>query len=313
MNDLISIVIPVYNVEDYLPRCLDSIVKQTYRNIEIILIDDGSKDKSGSICDKYAKMDNRIKVFHNKNNGVAYTRNFGIEVSNGKYLTFVDSDDYVDENYVEFLYVLLKKNNCTISVCSNVKIKNNTKHRKPKINIKNNIYDGHEALLLMLYQKELDSSLWGKMYQTNLLKSEKVSNYKVFEDIDYLIKVMPKSNKVIVSNNQLYYYYVRQNSLIHSDVIKNINIIKDILLSSKEKNTDERIIKALDSRILDVYFNQMCNCKIFSKEYYEAKNYIQNERKKIIKDSNINRRSKIAIYISYISFILLRIIYRFKH
>ena len=107
-NDLISIIIPIYNVEKYMEKCLNSVVNQTYNNIEIILIDDGSKDKSREICDNYAKKDNRIKVVHKENNGVSSARNTGIDMSKGKYITFIDSDDYIDTDYIETLYKISK-------------------------------------------------------------------------------------------------------------------------------------------------------------------------------------------------------------
>ena len=100
MNDLISVVIPVYRVEKYLERCVESVINQTYANLEIILIDDGSPDNSGNICDEYAKIDKRIKVIHKKNGGLSDARNVGIENSKGKYITFIDSDYYIEENYV---------------------------------------------------------------------------------------------------------------------------------------------------------------------------------------------------------------------
>ena len=97
MNIVISIIIPVYNVEKWLNKCIDSILVQSYKNFEIILVNDGSTDKSGDICDKYSKEDNRIKVFHNKNKGLSYSRNFGVKNSNGKYVMFVDSDDFISD------------------------------------------------------------------------------------------------------------------------------------------------------------------------------------------------------------------------
>ena len=116
-QDLISVIVPVYNVENYLKRCLDSIINQTYQNIEIILIDDGSTDNSGNLCEDYKKIDNRIKVVHKTNGGLSDARNTGIKKAKGKYITFVDSDDYVEYDYVEYLYNLIKKYDTNISFC----------------------------------------------------------------------------------------------------------------------------------------------------------------------------------------------------
>ena len=117
MKELISIIVPVYNVEKYLNRCIDSLISQTYQNIEIILVDDGSTDSSSEIVDGYLKKDNRIKVFHKDNGGLSDARNKGIEISKGKYLSFVDSDDYVTNTYIETLYNTIIEYEADISIC----------------------------------------------------------------------------------------------------------------------------------------------------------------------------------------------------
>ena len=110
-KDLISIIVPIYNVEKYIKKCIDSIINQTYTNLEIILVDDGSPDNCGKICDKYKEKDDRIKVIHKKNGGLSDARNAGIDIATGEYITFIDSDDYVAENYIEVLYNLCKEQN----------------------------------------------------------------------------------------------------------------------------------------------------------------------------------------------------------
>ena len=114
MKDLITIVVPVYKVEQYLDKCVNSIINQTYKNLEIILVDDGSPDNCGKMCDEYAKNDNRIVVIHKENGGLSDARNAGIEIAKGKYISFIDSDDYVTEDYVEFLYALISNNNVEV-------------------------------------------------------------------------------------------------------------------------------------------------------------------------------------------------------
>ena len=107
MEDLISVVVPIYNVENYIKKCVDSILSQTYKNLEIILVDDGSPDRCGEICDKWTKKDNRIKVIHKENGGLSDARNSGIEIAKGDYLSFIDSDDYVNKDFIKILYNLL--------------------------------------------------------------------------------------------------------------------------------------------------------------------------------------------------------------
>ena len=117
MNELISVIVPIYNVEKYLERCLDSIIKQTYKNLDIILVDDGSIDNSTKICDEYVKKDSRIKVIHKENGGLSDARNVGIDNSDGKYICFIDSDDYIELDMIENLYDGIVKNNANICCC----------------------------------------------------------------------------------------------------------------------------------------------------------------------------------------------------
>ena len=118
-NDLISVIVPVYKVEQYLNECIKSIINQTYKNLEIILVNDGSPDDCGKMCDIWAKKDNRIKVIHKKNGGLSDARNCGIDIANGKYIQFVDSDDLLELDMIDFLYTNIQKYNCDISICSN--------------------------------------------------------------------------------------------------------------------------------------------------------------------------------------------------
>ena len=120
-NKLVSIIVPVYNVEKYLPKCVDSLINQTYKNVEIILVDDGSTDQSGNICDTYLEKDNRIVVLHKKNGGLSDARNFGIEHAKGDYYSFVDSDDYLKEQTIEYLVDAAENNDCQISVCNMIR------------------------------------------------------------------------------------------------------------------------------------------------------------------------------------------------
>lgn len=118
MFPLISVIIPIYNVEKYVKRCLDSVLNQTYCHLEVILVDDGSTDSSGKICDEYKKMDTRIRVIHKSNEGVSSARNLGIEVANGEYIAFIDSDDAMEKDCIEYLYRLIQENHCSLSICS---------------------------------------------------------------------------------------------------------------------------------------------------------------------------------------------------
>ncbi len=157
MEDLITVIVPVFKVEKYLEKCVKSICCQTYKNLEIILVDDGSPDNCGKMCDKYAKSDKRIKVIHKENGGLSDARNAGIKMATGKYIAFVDSDDYVSNDYIEYMYKILKKENTKISICElqivwkNTTIENNKENKVQKLTSK-------QALENLLYSQGIDVS-----------------------------------------------------------------------------------------------------------------------------------------------------------
>lgn len=307
-NKLISVIVPVYNVEKYIKRCLDSIINQTYKNLEVILIDDGSTDESGKICDEYEKKDNRIKVIHQNNSGVASSRNIGIENSSGLYITFIDSDDFVEVDYIEILFKEIMNNDCDVSTCLYNKYSDKLK-RKRNIDYVVSKYSGKKALLSMLYQKNIDSSLWGKMYKSKLLKSIKINNYKVFEDFDALYRIFNSDIKVCFINDYLYNYYVRLDSLIHDRSTYSEDILLQILNKYYVECNDKDIKDAIESRMIDVHFSIICNLPHKDDNYNISKKYIICNRKKLLHNKMINKKTKYAIIISYISFTLLKVIY----
>ena len=168
-NPTISVIVPIYQVEKYIDKCLESIIKQTYRKLEIILIDDGSKDNSGKICDYYAMKDHRINVIHKPNEGVSKARNLGIEKSSGQYICFVDADDYISENYIEELYRLCIENDAEISICGVINIKENIiKEKSKKIE---KVWNSNQAIKELFEEKYFYCVMWAKMYKRNCSKN----------------------------------------------------------------------------------------------------------------------------------------------
>lgn len=167
MKPLISIIVPVYKVEEYLCRCIDSLITQTYKYIELILVDDGSPDKCGDICEEYALKDSRIKVIHKKNGGLSDARNVALPIINGDYISFVDSDDWVSPYYIENLYnaIIKDESDLAISWFENVS------EDKPIQSNAGNLLDSYEStnsygcLKKMLYQDGVETSAWGKLYK----------------------------------------------------------------------------------------------------------------------------------------------------
>lgn len=210
-NPLVSIIVPVYNGQRYLGECIDSILNQDYENIELIIVNDGSKDASSKIIDEYAKKDKRVKAIYQKNSGVSSARNNGINNANGEYITFVDADDYLEKNYVGYLCNLIVENDADISLTP---FPNKVTEGNKKINNKIDDYivlwSGEDAIKNMLYYKVVISS-WNKMFSLKLLKKNKVSfntNLSFGEGFDFTIASFQHSNKVAVGHKRVYNYRV---------------------------------------------------------------------------------------------------------
>ena len=216
-SELISIVVALFNVEAYATACLESLAKQTYANIEIVCIDDGSTDGTGLICDSFSKNDNRFKVFHTNNSGLSDARNFGITKCNADYICFVDGDDFVDENYVQRLTKLKNEFDADISVLNFFVFDYFSK--KKKLFYKKNktcCLTKEQALKTMLYQQLFDVSAWGKLYKKTLFNSIKYPSKKLYEDNGTTYRLISNANRVAYSSYPGYFYVQRPNSILNS-------------------------------------------------------------------------------------------------
>ena len=217
-NDpLISIIIPCFNAEKTLEKCLESVVQQSYANLEIIIIDDGSTDETSLIYNKFQSNDERILVLKQQNSGVSKARNTGVKAATGDYICFVDSDDWAELNYCSELYSLLVGENADISIveASYEDENGNVLCSKPISDEK--IFDGNRALVLLLEDQEIQSHPWGKLFKADLLRNVHFpENLKCFEDYSTLFKIFNKAVKVVKSNEKLYHYIQREDSLSHN-------------------------------------------------------------------------------------------------
>lgn len=205
MNDLVSIIVPIYNVDKYIEKCVNSICNQSYKNIEIILVDDGSKDMSGSIIDELAKNDNRIKVVHKKNSGVSSARNVGIEKSQGKYICFVDGDDYIKSDYVEYLLKLLLKNDADISLTRKMFSNFDNKQTKNDTTL---IFSGERAAIDILTYN-IPIGVYCKMFKKSLLSKYNIrfrEDIYIGEGFNFNVDAFQRSKKVAVGHRKTYYY-----------------------------------------------------------------------------------------------------------
>ena len=256
---LISIIVPCYNVEKYLPKCVESILAQTYKNLEIFLVDDGSPDRCGEICDKYATKDSRIKVIHKENGGLSDARNVAIDVAQGEYITFVDSDDYVAEDYVAVLYKLITENDCQMSVCWYRAFKEGTEPTTTVFNEQDvTVLGRDEALKSMFYQKTFDTAAWAKMYHRSLFECIRYPKGWLFEDLPTTYLLIKKCKKVAFSHYMSYYYLLRNGSIEGEpfNIKKYDSCVKIISQLKHDKNEfPHNIQKALNCRMVSFLFH----------------------------------------------------------
>jgi len=213
LDDCVSVIIPVFNAEKYLEECIDSVINQTYNNLEIIIIDDGSTDSSGTICDNYANQDNRIKVIHRKNGGISDARNAGLKVIQGDYFTFVDADDTIDSNAIQLMVDSIRETGCMMaafgySTGTNGDIRDNGFF----------VLDSEELLGKILTNEEnyTQIAVWGKLYCTKMFGDIRFSfGYIGCEDIEYTTQALTRIDKCVCSENVIYNYRIVDGSLSH--------------------------------------------------------------------------------------------------
>lgn len=210
-NGLISVIVPVYNVEKYIARCLESILRQTYENLEIIVVDDGATDESGKICEQFAAKDNRIKVIHKTNGGLSDARNVGMQYAEGDYITFVDSDDYLDENFAARLYGICVKEHVEIAICRYMRTARDFARGEQNSTVET--FTNVQALEQMLYQKKYNMSACAKLYKRELFEGISFPKGELYEDVNTIYKVIERSRRVGYCRDQLYFYYVNPNSI----------------------------------------------------------------------------------------------------
>lgn len=216
MDCLISVIIPVYKIENYIGHCVESVLAQTYQNLEVILVDDGSPDSCGIICDSYKEKDGRVVVIHKENGGLADARNAAIDIAKGEYLTCIDGDDYVEPDYIEYLYRLLEDADADISCCGHMKVDedgNATPSRRKK-HLGTLTFTREEALAEMLCDHTLSNSAWAKLYKASLFSKVRYPKGKLFEDMFTTYKLIAGSHRVVYGEERKYDYLIRKTGLL---------------------------------------------------------------------------------------------------
>lgn len=261
IKDLISVIIPVYKVEKELPTCIDSIINQTYHNLEIILVDDGSPDNCPKMCDDYAKKDNRIRVIHKENGGLSDARNKGLELAKGEFIGFVDGDDFIDIHMYEKLYYAINSNQCDISECYSVSF---TGQDIPNAIFIDKIeeYTPYSWLIESNSRDFLNCVVWNKLYRKDLFSGVKYPVGRKYEDEATIYKLIYKANKIIRISDKLYFYRQRMDSIMHSKITEKDLSDKYVALKEKCEFFEEVDEKAIAS----FYYARLA---IFMISYYK--------------------------------------------
>lgn len=306
MNETISVIIPVYNVEKYIKKCIDSVINQTYKNLEIILIDDGSKDNSPQICDEYAKKDNRIKVIHKENEGQSVARNLGLDIATGRYIGFVDSDDYIKENMFETLYKNMIKYDADISICNIIKLNETLNENVEKYN-EIEIYNKND-LMKQLLKQHITNYLYNKLYKREVWEDIRLPKGKILEDMAVMYKLIEKANKIVATNKTEYYYFIRNDSSISQVNIKVTKDLKDavnnryIYLSNRMPEVLDLLNMTRLENIIQYHYNlSYCNEKEiykseeFTIEYKFYKENFNKYKKELFEKYSIRRKTEMCI------------------
>ena len=303
-KELISVIIPVYNVEKYLKKCVNSIIDQSYKNLEIVLVDDGSTDKSGDICDDYLKIDERIKVIHKNNGGLSDARNVGIDNSTGVYIGFIDSDDFIKNDMFEILYNAIKKTKADLAMCRVIDCYGSIPDIKNE-NLKVKSLSPDQAIANVLESKEISVNAVSKLYKKELFDNLKFEVKRTAEDAIIMIELITKCKKIAYVNAIEYYYIHRENSITTSEF--NPRNGYDVIYAYK-KNYE--IIKSKFPNLIELAEMRLCWAHFFvldsmvKSKYKIDKNVVKYLRRRfifILRNSSFTKSRKISMFLLMIN------------
>lgn len=309
MNEpLISIVIPVYNVEKYLDCCIQSVCAQTYNNLEIILVDDGATDSSGKMCDEYAEKDARVKVIHKENGGLSSARNAGIKEITGDYFTFIDSDDYIRVDYIDKMYEYMMKDDTDVVVCSFKKIVREEDWKNiPLCDVEHLVLEQTDAKFKVL-SRQIPIYAHGKLFKSELKRWIEFPIGRLHEDIPVIWEVVKHITKMTYAKDETYFYRQREDSIVNAKYkhhrMDQLYFAEELLAEFDKK--DECYYAAMSR----CFFSASDIIVIVSKEYPEDWKYLVDAIKKyrdgVFKDKTAESKLKLMALISYVSPHLVR-------
>lgn len=299
MKPRITIIVPVYKVEKYLEKCVESVINQTYKNIEIILVNDGSPDNCPYICDKYARKDQRIKVIHKKNGGLSDARNVGLDEAKGEYVLFVDSDDYIELNSCEKFIDIIGNKSPDIVVGNAKRLENNKiYYMKHRLNTGRHTINGKKFLETELKAGTMYMAAWLNLYRKSFLLDNKLkfSVGLLHEDEEFTPRAFLKADSVMSTDLDFYNYIIRENSITtRKNKIKNAEHLIKIYRSLGEiyKDIQEpELRKMLNDSLVDKYLNTFQVAKLYKKEY----SYLVDKKFLIGKSATIKNKLKVSLF-----------------
>ena len=301
----VSVIIPVYNVEKYLPRCIKSVLDQTYQDLEIILVDDGTKDNSGIMCDEYATKDERFRVIHKENGGLSSARNSGIEIATGDAIFFLDSDDYLSTACIEKMVTLMKDKDADISIIQMKYIPENQNDECAETEVeKVTVMNSETAIEESLYQRLYTCCAPAKLYKRSAIGDIRFPLGRISEDLATCHLFLNNSNRIVYSSYYGYYYRQHDSSIMHVFNPKRLDALewaKNIEVFCKEKYP--RIIDAAYCRTFNVSVHLLLDIPYdeteHDKYYATIWNEIKRTRVKTLLDGKARNREKAAAILSF--------------
>lgn len=297
----VSVIVPVYNVELYISKCIESIINQTYQNLEIILVDDGSQDSSGEICDLYENKDGRIRSFHKINGGLSSARNYGIEKATGDWYIFVDSDDWIDENMVQELIESGEKTSAEIVCCGKTLV--NINGQMEKIHISKNLFNSPEKIIpLAVFDKEVGISAWGKIYKKGLFEDIRFPENEIHEDVAIMYQLFMKCRKIGVIDKSLYFYrnnpegISKQNYSEKYDVVLKHDLENEKIIGNNSEELRKIMTIAVANSCVDMLIKIIKTPKgiqIYNKQYKEYKRNLKKRMYLFCTNKQIAMKKKI--------------------
>lgn len=312
-HPLVTIIIPVYNSAKYLPSCLDSVLSQTYQNLEIILVDDGSTDESFRLVDDFAKSNSKIKTIHQENSGLSSARNAGLKIATGEYVTFIDADDQIEPTMIKDMLEAVQDTDSDIAVCSFKEKYPNNKitHFNPNSTFKKTTYTTVDALKAMLKEQGFMLSATMKLYPTRYFKDIEFPIGMLHEDVGTTYKLIKKANKIVFLPGEYYIYNHHESSIINSFNNKKFDLIKltDEMCDDLDKTYPE-LQNVTKLRRMRARFSILRQIPANHPRKRSLQEYLRKHKTYITKNPEASRKDKLALKLTEISPRLLQLAYR---